>query len=185
MNLKVDCLYICPWSLQDPLCRSQSLSYVRGLVSAGYRFAFITFENERFLLPPDERERLQRELKDEGIIWYPVKWDQGVGLGSKLRSLTAAIATGIKAARRHQPKLVHSRSSLPVVVSLTLQRLFGSKFLYDADSVLSEEYVDVGHLSRESRGYKLMAKSEAMARRRADHMIVLTEALRERFVRDV
>jgi glycosyltransferase involved in cell wall biosynthesis len=178
---KVDSLYMCPWSLNDPLCQSQSLAYIRGLVRAGYKFALITFENDKFAMGPVEQESIRESLADAGIEWYPIKWDSGLGLGKKIRSIVAAVVTGSRAIRRHRPKLLHSRSSLPLPVALVLVRLFKMRFLYDADSVLSEEYVDIGYASRDSTGVKLLRFCERAARKRAARMVVLTQALKGRF----
>lgn len=171
--------------MRDPLCRSQSLAYLQGLTAAGYSFALITFENSSLAMSASESEIERQSLAETGIHWYPVRWESGTSIAGKLKSISAAVMTGARVVRRHKVRLVHSRSSLPVAVALVLTQLFGLKFLYDADSVLSEEYADTGHLSRTSRGFKLMANSEAKARRRADRMIVLTEVLKERFAPEV
>jgi len=179
MALKAESLYICPWSLDDPLCRSQSLAYIRGLVEAGYKFALITFETEKYQTKTADWGEKQRELRSEGIDWYPVNWPAGTSIFDKLKGIKSVIATGISVCRRHRPRLIHSRSSLPVFAAVTLSKLFHTKFLYDADSMLSKEYVDVGHVTRDSRAFKFLAWSEKWARMNADHIIVLTEKLRQ------
>src|SRR5262249_29228852 len=55
-------------------------------------------------------------------------------------------------------------------------------FLYDADSELSEEYADGGYVRRGGIRHRLMAAIEAMSRRRADAIVVLTERLRADYV---
>jgi glycosyltransferase involved in cell wall biosynthesis len=181
-NIQADSLYVCPWSLSDPLCRSQSLPYIRRLAQAGYQFTLMTFENNTLEQSPEELSRLRNELASQGIQWYPVRWNAGLALSQKMRSVVGAIVKGILVVRRHRPRLLHSRSSLPLPVSLMLTRLFGLRFLYDADSILSEEYVDVGYATPGSTGVRLLARSERLARMTADRMIVLTSALRSRLV---
>lgn len=180
--MRVDSLYICPWSLNDPLCRSQSLAYVRGLVRDGYKFAFITLEIEKHRLTKEETDVARKRLAEENIFWYPVRWDSGTDLRSKFFSLSRVIAVAAKAALRHRPRLVHSRSSMPAFPAVLVQKLFRTLYLYDADSLLSEEYADTQHILRESYGFRFLARAERAARTNADHIIVLTEALKRDYI---
>ncbi len=182
MSRRVHSLYLCPWSLGDPLCRSQSLAYVRGLVGYGYKFAFITLEIEKYRLSKKEAETERKTLADENIFWYPVRWDSGIGVRQKFSSLSRVVATGVKAALTHRPWLVHSRSSLPAFPAVLLKKFFRTIYLYDADSLLSEEYADTEHLARESYGFRFLASGERAARTNADRIIVLTEVLKRDYI---
>ena len=176
--MKVHSLYLCPWSLNDPLSQSQSLSYIRGLAGDGYTFALITLEIERFLPSAEKIAETKENLAKEGIFWYPIFWKGGKSVSGKLKSFLSVIQNGFRVYRRHRPTLIHSRSSLPLFLALALHKTGKSRFLYDADSILSEEYADVKHLERSSPGFKLMAWGENKARRSADRIIVLTELLK-------
>jgi glycosyltransferase involved in cell wall biosynthesis len=182
MTRKIDSLYICPWSLNDPLCRSQSLAYLQGLAERGYNFALITFEADQYRIPADEQSAVSARLQEEGIFWYPVDWPAGNSITDKFKGIRSVVLQGIRVCWKHRPQLIHSRSSLPVFASVTLSKLFRTKFLYDADSLLSDEYLDIGHISRESRAYKFLAWSERWARCNADRIIVLTDRLRSRYL---
>lgn len=178
--MKVDSLYISPWSLDDPLCQSQSLSYIKCLVAADNRsFVLLTFENARFAAPDEEIHETKKRLEKENIFWYPVKWKSGKSILDKIASAADAFRAGAKICLRHRPRLIHSRSSLPTFLSVPLSKVFRIPFLYDADSLLSEEYADTNHLTRSSQGFKLLARNEAKARRSANQIIVLTETLKE------
>jgi glycosyltransferase involved in cell wall biosynthesis len=56
--------------------------------------------------------------------------------------------------------------------------------LYDADARLSQEYVDNGHWSPESRAFRVTAWVEEQSRRRADEIITLSENLRRDFIEE-
>jgi len=129
-------------------------------------------------MPAEKIAETKRILEREGIFWYPVFWKSGISVLNKLQSFFSVFYTGFKAYFKHRPKLIHSRSSLPLFLALALHKAGGSKFLYDADSMLSEEYADVKHLDRDGLGFKLMAWGESAARRSADRVIVLTETLK-------
>jgi len=176
-------LYICPWSLRDPLCRSQSLAYLRGLSRRrGYKFALITFENPRYAVAESEIDAVKKNLEAEGIFWYPVEFRPGLSLAAKALDNLAGIVTGLRVYRKHRPLIVHSRSSMPAFLAMVLAKTCGMKFLYDADSMLSEEYVATGHWTRRSKGFRALAKTESLARQTADEAIVLTDTLRGDFI---
>lgn len=177
--MRVTSLYICPWSLRDPLCQSQTLPYLFGLIESGYKFALITFENPKFALAAGQRAEQQKQLEARGIYWYPVAYHQGLSLRAKAIDNYNGIVAGLKAWRRHKPPIVHSRTSLPTLIAVAVSKLTGSLFLYDADSILSEEYADNGHWSRKSNGFRAMAAAEKTARRSAARIIVLSELLKE------
>jgi glycosyltransferase involved in cell wall biosynthesis len=177
MTGKLDSLYICPWRLEDALCQSQSLAYLRELADSGWRFGLITFETAR--------GETASSFIHENITWYPVAWDSGTALSGKLLGILRVIATGSWICIRRRPTLIHSRTSLPVFAAVCLKLIFRRKFLYDADSMLSDEYADIGHLSTESYGFRFLRWSEGWARTNADAVIVLTDALRQIYRNDL
>lgn len=184
MTKKVTSLYICPWSLNDPLCQSQSLAYIRSLARRGYKFVLITFEASKYKMSGAETIEIKRELHALGIHWYPVDWHFGLAFPQKMLGAFRVLTTAVRAARRHKPEIVHSRSSVPAFFAVAVAKLFNLKFLYDADSVLSQEYVDVGHWSPTDSNYKFLSSVESAARRRADAVIVLTDKLKDDFIKN-
>jgi hypothetical protein len=58
------------------------------------------------------------------------------------------IVAGARLVFRHRARVAHSRASIPAAMGLVLSRLCRIKFLYDADSALSEEYADIGMVCR-------------------------------------
>jgi glycosyltransferase involved in cell wall biosynthesis len=175
-------LYICYWSLMDPLCQTQSLAYLRQLTARGGRVVLLTFEQPRFRLSAGETVAMRRELAGQGIVWYPLTYHKRFPLLATGYDCLAGVLTGIYAAWRHRPAVVHSRGSIPAAMALALNRLCRLAFLYDADSRLSLEYADNGHWSRQSLSYRLTALVESWSRRRADSIVVLTERLRHDFL---
>ncbi|HJT78807.1 MAG TPA: glycosyltransferase [Gemmataceae bacterium] len=176
-------LYVCYWSLMDPLCRTQSLAYLLRLAAGGRRFALLTFEQPRFRLPAGEAAAVRRELADKGIYWYPLTYHKRLPLLATGFDCLVGVVAGAYAAWRHRPAVVHSRGSIPAAMALVLRRLCGLRFLYDADSRLSLEYADNGHWSRGSLAFRITSRVEAWARQKADGVVVLAEGLRQDFLR--
>lgn len=179
MRRKVTSVYISPWSLSDPLCQSQSLAYIRRLTADGHSFALVTLENARFAAASGQIAETKKSLEAENIFWYPIDWQSGNSVFDKITSVAKAFASGALVCLKHKPQIIHSRSSLTTFLSVPLAKIFRADFLYDADSVLSEEYADTNHLLRTSSGFKMLARSEEKARRAAKRIIVLTETLKK------
>jgi glycosyltransferase involved in cell wall biosynthesis len=177
-------LYICYWSLRDPLCQTQSLAYLLKLTSLGHKFALITFEQEKYALDSSQVSATRKELLQQGIRWFPLQYHKRFPLLATAYDCLLGVLTGIFIALRYRPKVVHSRSSIPAAMALAISRVCRLTFLYDADSRLSEEYADNGHWSRQSRAFRVTAWVEAQARRRADSIVVLSEKLRDDFRQD-
>ncbi|HEU4391433.1 MAG TPA: glycosyltransferase, partial [Blastocatellia bacterium] len=183
MNKNLTSLYICYWSLKDPLCQTQCLSYLRGLASGGHRFALMTFEQRRFRMNASEAREQRASLAQEGILWYPLRYHKRLPLVATAFDLFCGAITGIYITLRHRTRIVHSRSSIAGAIGLLVSVICRVKFLYDADSRLSEEYADNGYWSRDSLQFRLLAWFEAACRNRAHAVVVLAETLKNDFVK--
>ena len=181
-NAAVTGLYVCYWSLQDPLCQTQSLAYLRELTARGHRFALMTFEQQKYAITPSQSSAMKRELASEGIYWYPLNYHKRFLLLSKACDFVCGVGKGLWIVARHRPQVVHSRASTAAAIALTLSRLCRIKFLYDADSMISEEYADTGHWSRGSWAFRTTAWLERQARRNAHSIVVLSERMRRDFI---
>ena len=174
-------LYISNWSLNEPLCQSQTLPYLRALAADGYRFCLITFERAPYALSRDEARRMKPRLLAEGICWHPLRYHKRSSSFIALYDAGRAFATAMAVAIQHRPRIVHTRTSVPAGLGLLLARMLRRRFLYDADSELSAEYADGGYWSRGDLCYRMLSCVEALCRRHADAVVVLTERMRADF----
>lgn len=175
-------LYICYWSLLDPLCQTQVLAYLRQLTRRGHRFALLTFEQQAYATTKAERAALKRQLREEGIDWHPLTYHKRLPLVATAYDCLQGALCGVLLAWRYRPQVVHSRSSIAAAMAMAVAALARTKFLYDADARLSQEYLDNGHWLPDSRAYRVTSWVEATARRRADAVVVLSERLRGDFI---
>ena len=150
----------------------------------GHRFALMTFEQSKYKLEFDQASEMRRKLKDEGIFWYPLPYHKRFSLIATAFDCLSGVLRGIGIAIRHKPRVVHSRASIPAAIALAIAFVCRLKFLYDADSRLSEEYADTGHWSRTGLAFRVTAWIEARARNRANSIVVLSERLRLQFERE-
>jgi glycosyltransferase involved in cell wall biosynthesis len=176
-------LYICNWSLANPLCGSQTLPYLRALAAGGDRFCLVTFERTPYALAPGDAAVAASGLAADGICWHPVRYHDRASLLLAVGDAIAAFTHAARAVMRHRPRIIHTRTSAPAAIGLMLARLSRRRFLYDADSELSEEYVDGAYWPRGGLRHRLLAATERVCRRHADAIVVLTDRLRDDFVR--
>jgi glycosyltransferase involved in cell wall biosynthesis len=177
----VTSVYICCWSLRDPLCQTQTLAYLRGLTAEGHRFALVTFEYAQYAMSRQERAVAAAELEAIGIYWYPVPYQRLPPLLRKTIVVANTVALGAYATLRHRARIMHARSAAPAAIAILLSRLFRLSFLYDSDTEVSQELVDIARWQRESPRHKLLVRCERLARDLSDSTIVLTDYMRERF----
>ena len=168
-------LYLAYWSLQDPLCQSQSLPYLRDLAAAGHRSVLVTWEQPRYRFDPDAEKREQVRLAASGILWHPLTYHAGASLRANALDLWQGVLAGLRLCARHGLRLVHARGSIAAIVGAVVATLSGRTFLFDADSPISEEYADTGHWRRESLACRLTRRGEAYALGRADAIVTLSE----------
>lgn len=174
----LDALYITYWSLRDPLTQSQALPILRGLAGRGYRMALVTYEQEPHAVPRGERRACAAALLDEGIRWFPLRYHRRPPGLAKLVDGLSGLGMTLAVRALFRPRLVHSRGSIPAVPAVMAAALSGARFFFDADSPISEEYLDIGRWSRGSLGYRVTRWAEDLALSRADAVAVLTEARR-------
>ena len=171
---RLDSVYITYWSLLDPLCQSQSLSYLRCLTRDGYKIGLITFEQGRWRMTPEQRRARQVELWAEGIDWHPMPYHKRPPVISTLYDIAAGgLAAAILAMRSHAA-LIHGRSSVSSAMAALAARVARTRLFVDADGPLSQEYVDAGIWGEGSPGHRLTEWGERKAMELADVVAVLT-----------
>src|SRR5262249_45066870 len=160
---------------RDPLCLSQSLPVLRALARGGRRVALITFEQPQWALTFDQRIRMRRDLEKEGVRWEPVQYHKRPRIFSTLFDILLGVWRCVGLAWKGRVRLFHGRGTVAATIAFLASRLTGARFLNDADGPLSEEYVEVGLLTRDSVPYRMTSWAEDQCLRSADAVAVLTE----------
>lgn len=180
----LDSIYITYWSLRDPLCQSQSLPYLLGLTSDGYRIGLITFEQPRWRMTREQEDKTRAELASKGIEWVPMTYHKRPSVFSTLYDIGAGSVRAARLARKTHARLVHGRASVPSAMAALASRFARTRLFVDADGPLSQEYLDAGVWAEGSLGHRLTAWGEHRALELADVVAVLTKH-REREVRSL
>jgi glycosyltransferase involved in cell wall biosynthesis len=173
--MSLDAVYVTYWSLNDPLCRSQTLPVVRGLARRGWRLALLTFEQKAWAMDPAERDATRADLEREGIQWVGLPYHKWPSLLSTLFDIACGVLRCLALAWRPGVRLFHGRATVASAIAFLAAGLSGRLFFNDADGPLSEEYADVGIWKRESAVHKLVRWAERMLVRRAQAVAVLSD----------
>src|SRR5579871_991449 len=171
-SMRLDSLYINYWSLRDPLTESQSLPVVRALAAHGYRMGLVTFEQPPYAMTAPDRRSAAADLRREGILWYSLSYHRKPAILSTLWDALAGLRLALSLARR--VSLFHSRGTVAAAPASIAAALTRSRFLYDADGPLSEEYVDAGVWKEGSLPHRLTSTCERWFVHAADAVAVLT-----------
>jgi glycosyltransferase involved in cell wall biosynthesis len=174
-------LYICYYNITEPLVQTQAVAYLRELARSGFEIHLLTFEKERLTRP--HRLSIREKLRREGIQWYPMRYHAWPSLPATLYDIARGSLKAVSLCMRHQIFLVHGRSHVGAAMALVVKLLRGVKMLFDVRGLLADEYADVGHWTRAGVKYRLTKAMERVLFRRADALILLTEAIKVDLVR--
>src|SRR5262249_31227478 len=113
-------LYVCNWSLNDPLCQSQTLPYLRALAADGYPSCLLTCERPPHASTVADAVAAERELAAEGVHRISVRYHDRASAARAASDFVRLFTAAAAAAARHRPRIVHTRTSVPAAVGLVL-----------------------------------------------------------------
>jgi len=175
MSDSLRALYVCYLSLDDPLVHSQVVAYLEGLAKRGHTVHLLTFDTP---LTPERREELSRDLERRGISWHSRRYHKRPSLPATVYDAVTGAFAALRIMRRHRLDTIHARNHVPVAMGLIVKRLSGCRLIFDLRGLMAEEYVDAGNWKRGGLAYRLTERVQGAAIRRADGMVMLTEAVR-------
>lgn len=169
-------LYICYYNITEPLVQTQVVVYLRELARSGFEIHLLTFEKERLTQP--HRLAIREKLLSDGIQWYPMRYHAWPSLPATFYDIVRGSVRALVLCARHRILLVHGRSHVGAAMAFPVKWLRRAKLLFDVRGLLADEYVDAGHWVRDGVKYRLTKAAERFLFRKADALIVLTEALK-------
>ena len=172
-------LYISYDGLLDPIGASQILPYIKNIASESTAFYVISFEKkEKYEL---SGTILLQELENLNISWRPLTFSSHFAILGKLYDLIKMYIVSFKLMLQGRLEIVHSRGHVAGQIGSFLKLLLGCKFIFDFRGLWVDERVNKGgwNLSNyfDNLQYKFFKRMERIIIKRADHIIVLTEAV--------
>jgi glycosyltransferase involved in cell wall biosynthesis len=168
-------LYICYLSLEDPLAHTQVVAYLEGLAQRGHTIHLLTFDPE---LDPERRREFAADLSRRGITWHSARYHKRPSLPATIYDVFAGAALAVRLVRRHGLDAIHARNHVPAAMALMACRLTGARLIFDVRGLMADEYAGAGRWRKGGVAYRLTERIQRAALRRADGLVMLTEAVR-------
>jgi len=163
----------------DPLGASQVVPYLVGLAGRGVTITLISFEKRERWALTGPRARLEAGLSSAGITWRPLTYHKRPRLPATLLDVLAGSRRIGAEARRSEADLVHCRGDVAMAMARWAGLPRRIRLLYDVRGLFSDERVETGSWPRGGLVDRMVRRAEAHNLRRADAVVVLTEAARE------
>ncbi len=115
------------------------------------------------------------------VAWTPLSFTHRLGKLAKVWDLLRMYTAALALVARHDIAIVHCRSYQAMQVGALLRRLLGVRTIFDMRGLWVDERVDGGlwpqHRWINRLAYRWYKRIEASLLARADHIVVLTEAV--------
>ena len=141
-----------------------------------YTFHLITFEQNKYYISNNEKDKIQKKLFNQGIIWYPLKFHTGKFLLLK-KTYDFLFASLFVFWIRiiHKSKLIIALSNISASFSLIFSKLLQMKLMilnYEPHSLFQ---VELGLWSPKSLKYLLLNRLETYAGIHGDYILTGTD----------
>jgi glycosyltransferase involved in cell wall biosynthesis len=180
VSIPLRSLYLCYFGLREPLVQTQVLPYLRELAAAGIEIHLLTFEPHlrhewSVRTRTDERARLAAQ----GIKWSALAYHKRPSLPATLYDIAAGAWTVARLVRRYRLDVVHARAHIPMAMALIAARVTSCRLIFDIRGLMAEEYADAGVWAENSLRFRAIKMLERAGIRKADQVVVLTQAMRK------
>ena len=150
-------LYICYFSLREPLVETQVLAYLRQLADDGHQIWFMSFEPGW----PDswsdtEKQATQARLAASGIQWIALKYHKRPSLPATMWDIAVGAWFARRLARREGLQVIHGRAHVASAMGALARWKKPQKLIFDIRGFNPEEYVDAGRWKAGGLKFRLM-----------------------------
>lgn len=178
MTGEIRTLYICYFSLHEPLVQTQVLPYLREIGRAGVKVWLLTFERA---MPKhwnnDTEETWRGRLRDDGIEWLTLPYHSRPSLPAKIVDIVTGTLKVIRTVRRERIAIIHARSHLPTLIGLLARPFTSARVIFDIRGLFADDYIEAGHWQPRGLLYRITKNVERFLHR-ADAFVVLTDRAR-------
>ncbi len=171
-------LYICYFSINEPLVQTQVLPYLRELLKDGHEITLLTFEPKDL---DSSGEEAARAICGDGIEWHWLRYHKRFSVLATFWDVTCGAWFIRKFIARENPDILHARVHVPALMGAIARRFSKGKpkLLFDIRGFFPEEYTDAGIWPEGGVVYRLVKRVERWLLKDADAFVVLTEKARE------
>lgn len=170
--------------LLDPLGKSQILPYLYKLRPNVDSMLIISFE-KRELIQSENFTNLSKYLSDKNIIWQHQTFTSSGFIFFKIFDVIKFYKAFILNCINFKPTLVHARGHPMAMFANSLKKFFNFKLLFDYRGMWPDEKITKGTWNNSSlldkMQYKFFKHQESKLLKSSDHIIFLTNKIRNHF----
>lgn len=167
-------------SFNDPLFKGLLLTYIKRINAIELDFAFhiITYEQKKYTLTKQEKEKTIKELINQNIYWYPLTYHSGKFILFKkswdfINGFFKVLFLKIKT----RSNVLLSFTNIAGSVGFVFSRILNLKFIVFSYEPHSEFLADFGLWNRESLQFKCLNRLEHIMGREGEYIITGTQYL--------
>lgn len=177
-------LYLCYFSLREPLVQTQVLPYLREINKLeNLKVSLLTFEpNFKEIWTNEQIEAERKKLAGEDIDWYCLPYHKSPSAPATIYDVLNGARFITNLARREKIDFLHARAHIPVLMALAAKKNTGSKIVFDIRGLMAEEYVDAGVWQENSKPFRFIKYIERKGIEKASQIVVLTTRMRDYLV---
>jgi len=166
-------LYITYDGILEPLGQSQVLNYLKAL-SLEHKIFLLSYEKNKDLTSFSYYNSVKKECEDLNIKWVHLNYHK-----SSFRTyfdIFKGVGVSFYICLKNRIDIVHSRSYLPALIALILNKSIKRKFIFDMRGLWADEKADSGIWKKTGYLYKLVKALEKYFLINADEVISLTKS---------
>lgn len=168
-------LYLTYDGLLEPLGQSQVWKYLR-LLAVNHEITIISYEKSDDWYNASRLKTVRVACKEAGVRWIPLRYHKNPTVLATFFDILHGIFIGLFITLRYQIQIIHARSYVPSVITLSLKVLTKVHYIFDMRGFWVDERVDGGLWTRNSRLYRMAKWFEKRFLLSADCVVSLTHA---------
>ena len=178
--MKARILYLCYFSLREPLVQTQVLPYLRQIVSDNLKVEILTFEpNLKEAWSEEQIQDEKNNLLAQGIIWHFLPYHKSPSVPATIYDVFNGARYIIKLSKEERIDVFHARAHVAAMMGAMAKKAIGGKLLFDIRGFIPEEYTDAGIWKENGIVFKAVKRAEKTLLKISDAFVVLTERARE------
>lgn len=167
-------------SFNDPLFKGLLLTYIKKInaVDPNFNFHIITYEQKKYALTKQQKEKTTKELIKQNIYWHPLTYHSGrFILLKKTWDFTNGFFKVLFLKIKTRSNVLLSFTNIAGSVGFIFSRILNLKFIVFSYEPHSEFLADFGLWERGSLQFKCLNKLEHLMGRHGEHIITGTQYL--------
>lgn len=167
------------YGFKDPVFQSAVLPYFLNFPNKNhFRFILLTFEHEKFVLTPLEKEQITTELASNNIEWIQNKWRSGKFKPiKKLYDLITGVFKTVGLVKKYQVTCVYSEGFPGAVIAHYVARLTGRPHIVHTFEPHTDYMIEGGTWKKTSWEAILLRKFETLVAKKAAVLMTATQAM--------